>query len=608
MKKTTHAMMHTIMVFACLTGIIMFYGCRNAHIGNAFLEKPPSTDSNIDTVFSRAKYAKQFLWGAYRTLPYGLYGGNYDATLMQDDPLADITDIGVSEGVNEGALIYYSGSYDASTENGTETKFDFYNSGTWLGIRRAWQFIDNVDRVPDMDAQTKKRLKAEARLIIAIHYVELFRNYGGMMWVGHAYTPNEDLQNPRMTAMATLDSTLMLINKAIPDLPFTLKHPKENSGRLTQAAAMGEKVRLFLFAASPLFNSDQPFMQGEAADKKLVWYGKEHPELWDSVATTAKKLIDKNQQEGTPYHLAAASTNDKAGYRKAFQHGYFDRDSPEILISTRAAYRNPTWPSFLVNRGSINVTNNYVRMFPMADGTPIDKSSSYDPDNPYNDRDPRLYESVTVNGDKFQGRTAELYFGGRERNNKSDKRSYTGYWQRKFVLDINTAQRSIIQFPYLRLPEIYLSYAEALDQKNGGPNKTACHYVDLVRDRVGLDNIGGSLSGCENMSKKDFRIAVLQERARELSYEDVRWFDLIRWKMKNIFTEPLYGLNICKEGESDPKLCGKTGYGTKTYLHERFKLTPPRSWAINFSPKWYLSAFPKNEILKGYGVIQNPGW
>ena len=34
----------------------------------------------------------------------------------------------------------------------------------------------------------------------------------------------------------------------------------------------------------------------------------------------------------------------------------------------------------------------------------------------------------------------------------------------------------------------------------------------------------------------------------------------------------------------------------------------PRMWQTRFIPKWYLSAFPSNEINKGYGLVQNPGW
>jgi hypothetical protein len=589
-----------------ITAITAFYGCDNLNVGNAFLKKPPEVKSTRDTVFSHAKYTKQFLTDIYRTLPYGTLlekAAPYDHNVMGDDPLANITDAGQSYGPNGGCLNwYYNGAYSAAAENNAHhfadfTKYNFYNSGAWVGIRNAWLLINNIDKVPDMDAQTKKEMKGEAYLIMAIHYVDLFRNYGGMMWVGHAYTPNENFHNPRMTAMATLDSTLMLIDKASKDLPFTLTNPAQNSGRLTQAAAMGLKVRLLLFAASPLFNSDRPYLQGEAADKKLVWYGSKHPELWKQAADAAKAFIDKNQQEGMPYHLANTGNP-----RKDFLHAYYDRSSPEILISTRKVYKAPIWPNFLVQRGNLNVTNNYVRMFPMANGKPItDPTSGYDPQHPFKNRDPRLYETVLINGDNYQGRTAELYFGGKERKSKQDLTSFTGYRARKFVLDITTAEQKVVQWPYLRLPEIYLSYAEALDMENKGPTAEAYEYVNKVRHRVGLGDLKTGLN------QKQFRMAVLQERAREFGYENVRWFDIIRWKMSNIFTEQLYGMNICKDGVSDPSLCGASGYDGKTYLYQKFPLKA-RYWKNHFSPKWYLSAFPKDEILKGYGVIQNPGW
>ena len=75
----------------------------------------------------------------------------------------------------------------------------YYQRPCWLGIRRAWLFIENVDRVPDMKEAEKQRLKAEAKVIIAMHYCDLFRHYGGVPIVDHAYTANEDMQKERGT-------------------------------------------------------------------------------------------------------------------------------------------------------------------------------------------------------------------------------------------------------------------------------------------------------------------------------------------------------------------------------------------------------------------------
>ena len=153
----------------------------------------------------------------------------------------------------------------------------------------------------------------------------------------------------------------------------------------------------------------------------------------------------------------------------------------------------------------------------------------------------------------------------------------------------------IIQWPHLRIAEIYLSYAEALNEYNNGPNELAYHYVDKVRARVGMKGLK------KGLSKEEFRKELLRERACEFGYEEVRFFDLIRWKMKEKFSTPLHGLNIYKNKNDGSYIC------------EEFPLLggeQSRSWwnPGGFSEKWYLSAFPQNEINKGYGLVQNPGW
>ena len=126
-------------------------------------------------------------------------------------------------------------------------------------------------------------------------------------------------------------------------------------------------------------------------------------------------------------------------------------------------------------------------------------------------------------------------------------------------------------------------------------NSQAYQCVNEVRARVGL---GGLKTG---MTQEQFREAVLRERACEFGYEEVRFFDLIRWKMEDKFNTPLHGLNVYKNK------------GDGTYICEPFSLAETdrnRAWwnAGGFSSIWYFSAFPQDEVNKGYGLIQNPGW
>jgi hypothetical protein len=567
-------------------------GCKKLKVGNDFLEKPPSVDVTKDTIFSNLEYANRFLTGAYSTLHYGLlYDFSAKGIGMDADILESLTDIAHSFRLDGGVnRIYYSGQYSAGTENNsTGTKYSFLHEDSWQGIRRAHILLENIDRVPDADEKTKKTMKAEARMIIAMHYADMYRHFGGLPWIDHAIGVNENSTYPRLTSLATLDSIVSVIDKAIPDLPWTLSDVSTQDGRFTQASAMGLKARMLLFGASPLFNSAAPYLDGEASSLKMTWHGGYDANLWKRAADAAEELIKAVEARGG-YKIVQTGNP-----RQDFQKAYYQRGNGEILISTRVRYRNEGDYDYLTMQvGRIHgigcPTQEYVNMFPMANGLPIsDPNSGYDENDPFKNRDPRMYESALTNGDVYQGRTAQLWIGGIERQTENQQIAATGYDMRKFLLDWDaaTAFGSVVQFPYLRLPEIYLSYAEAINELNDGPTAEAYRCVNVVRKRVGLGDLPTGLN------KVQFREAILNERACEFGYEEVRFFDMIRWKREDDFKKKLHGMNIRKDGDN--------------LSYTPFEL-PSRSWQRNWSPRWYLSALPPNEVNKAYGLVQNPGW
>ena len=147
----------------------------------------------------------------------------------------------------------------------------------------------------------------------------------------------------------------------------------------------------------------------------------------------------------------------------------------------------------------------------------------------------------------------------------------------------------------LRYADVLLMYAEALNEYHKAPNDLAYFYVNKVRERVGMKELKRGLN------REQFRAAVLRERACEFGFEEVRYFDLIRWRMDEKFSTPLHGLHVYKNKND------------QSYICEEFPLLGTegsRYWwePGNYSRKWYLSAFPQNEVNKGYGLVQNPGW
>ena len=65
--------------------------------------------------------------------------------------------------------------------------------------------------------------------------------------------------------------------------------------------------------------------------------------------------------------------------------------------------------------------------------------------------------------------------------------------------------------------------------RQNGDMALAYECVNKLRDRV---NIGHLKAG---LNKKDFLETLMNERVCEFAYEEVRWFDMIRYKRVDIF-------------------------------------------------------------------------
>lgn len=614
--------MKRIHALLLLSTAIVLTSCEDFALGDKFLQKPPSTDVTIDTVFSTAEYARTVLWKSYSHLPYGFSTGSTVKTAMFVGNIEGLTDLNQNKAANSGlATIYYPGIYDAGTENRRAsangantcaTKYRFYEYGAWDGIRHAWLFYENVDRVPDMSESEKNRMKAEAQTLVAIYYVTMLRHYGAVPILDHALKPDENPFPARPTLQQTVDFIVGLLDDAIacPDFPWALPADERTAwdGRVTKASAMGLKVRLLLFVASPLFNDNEPYFPGEASEKYMTWFGGKDQKRWNDAVKAGEDFFRMMESEG--YYKLVQKEDTKTGtYRQAFQDGYYTRGTTEQLISSHRTYYRTNDLAALdqsMRWGAYCPTKEYFDMFQMADGADFSWDNPEHRKNPFINRDPRMSETIILDGDDFQGGKAEVfqvkesdpvnYPQGKDwlAHNVTGGSTSTGIVCRKFGLDRGGEYKNrVFHWPILRLAEIYLSHAEALNEVGGQDalGRDAYYYVDAVRARVGMPGLK------KGLSKEQFREAILRERACEFGWEEVRFFDLIRWKREDIFTQHLHGLNVYRHAT------------TKEYDFEVWQLDE-RAWQKEngFSAKWYLSAFPSDEINKKYGLVQNPGW
>lgn len=653
--------------------------------GNAFLEKAPGGTVTADEVFSNPEYTRNFLASIYSTQYYNLPTNSTNAAPQcqnywkgMPDALGD--DFHLFFNNTTVFSKYYAGALSSAIDDKKNGNiYPYTNEFIWENVRHSWMLIERINEVPDMSDAEKARIADEARCLLAYTYFIAFRWYGGLPIIRQSFIGSESSYDlPRRSVESTVNFMLELLDTAIANkaLPwaYTGAEAQSETGHWTLAGAMALKCKVLAFAASPLFNDLQPYYQGkytlENEADTCAWYGGSKPELWTKLKGACDDFFTQMRSQGH-YQLIKPAGNTQEDYRYAYRSSYILENSTEILHSVRrsknASGNDYGWfnlgfgsavdGSKTNGRYAYCPTQEYVEMFPWADGTPFDwekaeKEGRLDNmfiqgdtvkgkqqlQNIRYTRDPRLYETAVVNGarqavnwgdGRASGNNWETWVGGT--NAKQDPKTNsgiyaTGYRMLKYLVG-SVMNRKFPQWNAIMLSDIYLTYAEAIVQTKGSFTE-AIDYVDVVRARVGLKGLVECNPDKDLTSNKENLLAeIMRERACELAFQNERYFDLIRYKRADLLERPLHGLRIyrlVKNGndwvrseeqwynksfnkgleEDDPNF-----YEPSHFDFERFQITDTRIWwKDGFDPKWYLQPFPITEVNKNYGLVQNAGW
>lgn len=582
-------------IFLTLLSIsLLLSACSEIGFGDAALSRPPeSSGANLDSLFSSAVNADKVLVTAYSYLPYGIPGN------LGVDYLESITDLqhSGSNNINDGPRqLYYNGALSPSigSQSGNEN-YRFGSENDYYSIRYAWIFIENAGKIPDISDADRNRMISEAKMCIAISYFNLLRYCGGVPILDHSVQTNEEMKFPRNTFAQTVDFIVQMLDEAKDYLPWVQEAEKE--GRMTKAGALALKLKVLCFAASDTFNSSTPFHPDA---NEYHCYGNYDNGRWQRAKEAAIEFMTELDKNGY-YGLVMPKEQTHMARRLAYRSGYFDRGTTESLISIRRGFSG-AHSDIIWNLHAWGPTLNYVNMFPLENGDDFPEDFDwenppfqpfYTPDGSGNapgipTRDPRLYENIAVPGDYlYNGTIAPLHT-----NHPNYSGGTTGFAQKKFILEKDADRAGKGEhWPFLRFAEVLLDAAEAYNEADGTPSTKAYEYANKVRERVGLPGLPAG------MDKLAFRKALIRERALEFGYEEVRWFDMIRWGLEEDFRKPLYGIRSKGNDQNNPT----------EFTFTTFKIED-RVWCNSWSTKWYLAPIPQTEIDKNYGMTQNPGW
>ncbi|WP_289053750.1 RagB/SusD family nutrient uptake outer membrane protein [Carboxylicivirga marina] len=541
---------------------------------------------NSEDIFSHFGRTRGFLTDIYNRLPddYSSVGDAMRSAASDE-----------AEYVKQGSAIHNFNNGQWSSSNAPDNNW----SNFYAGIRSVNLFLDQIEGRTFDDYKYNEDYEDEmarfsmfpyeARFLRAFFYFELAKRYGDIpMPQGVVNDVGEVNSIPRSDFEDVITFIVSECDAIKDELPLTWAAENvvyQETGRVTRGAVQALKVRALLYAASPLHNMSNDLSKWEAAASAA-----------NEFLTNPDFSYDFDSQYYNSSNMAAGVFNNRASSeliyerRQGSSNGFEKGNYP---MGFEGANGNATCPSQnLVD--AYQTTDGYDVVLG-EDGTwSAEGSVDFDPANPYDNRDPRLLQSVIVNGKSWKGTTVETFTGGAHGLPMADA-TPTGYYLKKYVredLEIfgSNASEKEHMWVIFRKAEIYLSMAEALNEAYG-PTADAIAALNVVRTRPAVNM--PELSG---LTQEELRSAIIRERQVELAFEDHRFWDLRRWRLfdngnPNKVTEDVYGIKI-------------TGDGTFTY--EKV-LVDNRIW----DDKMYLYPIPYNETQLNPnlgGENQNPGW
>ena len=537
---------------------------------NGFLDREEDSFIDKTATFDSYNRTKQYLTYAYTLLPDGLNRFSREAMLASatDDAEFAIESADIQQ--------FNNGSWNAlSNPDGMWNRY-------YSGISKCCTLLENTDHVnldisrldPDKQVEYANSLKdirmwrAEARFLRAYFHFELLKRYGPIPIVTSTLSINGNYENtPRPTMKEVVDFIAKECDIAADTLELTpWRNVNDAFGRATKGAALALKSRLLLYAASPLYVD---FGDTNEANKPT------DVALWKSAADAAKAVIDLNQ-----YELASS-------YADLFKNDFQNKEY--IFVRRYAAnsdFEKSNFPVSFGGKGGTNPSQNLVDDYEMLDGTPFDWNDPAKAAQPFENRDARLGATILMNMAPFKGKKVATYPEGADAS-PNPNATKTGYYLRKFLnedVNIQTGGSSSGHVvPLFRLAEIYLNYAEALNECDP-TNPDIALYLNKVRNRASLPNVSA-------LSQEQMRTVIQHERRVELAFEEHRSWDVRRWKIaSSTLGTPLMGVQI----ERKP-------LGGYTYM-------PVKVEQRVFQPKMYWYPIPQSEVLKLKQWKQNNGW
>ncbi|MDD2612593.1 MAG: RagB/SusD family nutrient uptake outer membrane protein [Bacteroidales bacterium] len=460
-------------------------------------------------------------------------------------------------------------------------------------ISRCNYFLENYNRATSVPKKTRERYAAEAYFFRAFTYWRLTSLFGDIPYITKVLNVNDaDVYRSRDKRAVVVDSITAALERSYVNLPAYIEPASKEFGRISQAAALTLLSRIYLYN-----------------------------ERWDDAVSASKRVMDMN------YHKLYSTGKPTEDYCNLFKFaGRASRVSANKETILAFVYNSDLGEDARVWHNlsrEVCEINDYARWMPTksmieayltADGKIWDPKSINTYEEVFENRDPRMRQSILPPNTPWEGRKdgnpnntdITMFTYPKLSNDKTGGMTYSGYYILKYEepTKVNQLYQDDNDIIMMRYAEVLLNYAEARYKQGSLTQATLDSTVNLLRDRVGMVRLD-----LNNLpAGSDIFTEIKRERRVELFFEGHRYFDIIRWKEGWRLGEDLLGVN---RNWLDPNKLEPAGI-----LNElSWKYVDGGYYLIiesgrTFDPaKNYLLSLPFKQMQRNPNLLpNNPGW
>lgn len=527
-----------------------------------FLDVSSKTEPNSQNYYKTESQAQRALFGCYDgwrqvSSNPGAYSFLMASSIMSDECYGGA---GVGDGYGAQLVDRFDKAAAPSEMNVFEQEWKVY----YAGVFRCNTLITAEPEITWESEANHARIMAECRALRAIMYFDMVRLWGNIPLFTEPSNENREQADPKDVYALIFDDLRYAIDNIGPDENLGV----ENFGKITKYAAEALFARAYLFY-SGYYGADPVYTSGTAISRAEALAAAE-----DVISSSKYDLVPDFKDLWPAASLVPVK--DATGWDAEKSTYAGDANSEVILAQTFTPTQdydgNNDANRWLVNLGMRNINATpYGKGWGIGTLTPGFFRQFFDA------RDSRRAASAIDLASEGVTAAADYNTGYK------DWREYTGLNFKKYTplvfgngqpatnpdgtadFMINNAQPWVI----VRYADVLLMAAEL-----GSPN--ANDYLDRIRSRAGLPHVEAT------------RQNILDERARELAYEGIRYWDLLR-----------QGVDVMADAVVRSGGTVQNGGKNAEVVYDRSKIVATKG----------LSQIPANQISLSHGVLkQNPGW